>query len=95
MEVTESSLIKKVWDIADLVASAGVGFTDYVAQLTYLLFLKMDQENVELMGGKSQIPEGVTLERPSRRGGRGPKILIRKNYPDAIPRRWIDRNNLY
>lgn len=43
---TEQSLTKKVWNMADVLAAAGVGFTDYITQLTYLLFLKMDQENV-------------------------------------------------
>lgn len=35
----ESTLLKKVWDIANVLSSAGVGFTDYVTQLTYILFL--------------------------------------------------------
>ena len=39
-------------------AGAGVGFTDYLTQLTYLLFLKMDQENVDLYGDASAIPKG-------------------------------------
>ena len=38
---SESTLIKKVGDIANVLASAGVGFTDYLTQLTYILFLKM------------------------------------------------------
>lgn len=38
----ESTLLKKVWDIANVLAAAGVGFTDYITQLTYILFLKMD-----------------------------------------------------
>ena len=42
--LTEQSLVKKVWDIADVLSSAGVSFTDYITQLTYLLFLKMDNE---------------------------------------------------
>ena len=40
--LTEQSLVKKIWDIADVLSSAGVSFTDYITQLTYLLFLKMD-----------------------------------------------------
>lgn len=53
----ESTLIKKVWDIANVLASAGVGFTDYIIQLTYILFLKMDNEK-ELLGLGSSIPDG-------------------------------------
>ena len=54
---TESALIKKVGDIANVLASAGVGFTDYITQLTYILFLKMDEEK-ESMGLPSTIPDG-------------------------------------
>ncbi len=55
---TEQSLVKKVWNMADVLSSAGVGFTDYITQLTYLLFLKMDSEKVELIGTKSSLPKG-------------------------------------
>lgn len=54
---TEQSLTKKVWNMADVLAAAGVGFTDYITQLTYLLFLKMDDENEDFFG-KSAIPDG-------------------------------------
>ncbi len=54
---SESALLNKVWQIANVLASAGVGFTDYVTQLTYILFLKMDDEKEEL-GLGSSIPEG-------------------------------------
>jgi len=54
---SESALLKKVWDIANVLASAGVGFTDYVTQLTYIMFLKMDSEKEALKLGSS-IPEG-------------------------------------
>ena len=53
----ESTLLKKVWDIANVLSSAGVGFTDYVTQLTYILFLKMDEEK-ETLGLNSTVPEG-------------------------------------
>ena len=54
---SESALLKKVWDIAAVLAAAGVGFTDYITQLTYILFLKMDDEREEL-GFNSALPEG-------------------------------------
>ena len=55
---TEAGLTKKVWQIADIMAGAGVGFTDYLTQLTYLLFLKMDDERVNFIGETSAIPTG-------------------------------------
>ena len=57
---SEQSLIKKVWNMATVLAGQGVGFPDYITQLTYLLFLKMDEENVELFDEESAIPEGCT-----------------------------------
>ena len=52
------SLTKKVWNLATTLAGQGIGFTDYITQLTYLLFLKMDDENVQTFGDDSAIPEG-------------------------------------
>lgn len=54
---SEQALVKKVSDIANVLAAAGVGFTDYITQLTYILFLKMDDEREEY-GLISSIPDG-------------------------------------
>ena len=53
----EQALTKKVWNMADVLAAAGIGFTDYIIQLTYLLFLKMDFEK-ESYGLGSALPDG-------------------------------------
>lgn len=55
---TEQSLIKKVWQLADVLAGVGIGYTDYITQLTYLLFLKMDDESTNTFGETSAIPDG-------------------------------------
>ena len=52
------SLTKKVWNLATTLAGQGIGFTDYITQLTYVLFLKMDDENIQTFGEDSAIPEG-------------------------------------
>ena len=52
----ESALLAKVWNIANVLSAAGVGFTDYITQLTYILFLKMDDEK-ETMGLTSYLPD--------------------------------------
>ena len=54
----EQALTKKVWNLATTLSGQGIGYTDYVTQLTYLLFLKMDAENEELFEETSSIPEG-------------------------------------
>ena len=56
MEHNEQSLVQKVWQLADVLAAAGVAFTDYIVQLTYVLFLKMDSE-AEALGIESKIPK--------------------------------------
>ena len=55
---TEQTLTKKVWNLATTLSGQGIGYTDYVTQLTDLLFLKMDAENEELFEEASSIPEG-------------------------------------
>ena len=55
---TEQTLTKKVWNLATTLAGQGIGYTDYITQLTYLLFLKMDAENEKLFEETSSIPEG-------------------------------------
>lgn len=49
------ALADKVWKMADVLRKTGVSFTDYVSQLTYLLFLKMDAEQVEIYGNTSAL----------------------------------------
>jgi len=51
-----SSLVSKVWNYAHVLRDQGIGYGDYVEQITFLLFLKMDQERTELLGEPSIIP---------------------------------------
>lgn len=76
---TEQSIIKKVWTLATTLAGQGVGFTDYITQLTYLLFLKMDKENREL-GEDSAIPEGYQWEELTALDGTD----LLKQYEDTL-----------
>ncbi len=55
---TIQDLLNKVKSLANVLAGAGIGFTDYISQLTYLLFLKMDDEKVKTFDDESTIPEG-------------------------------------
>src|SRR5699024_7249553 len=42
--MTESSIISKVWNFAHVLRDDGVGYGDYLEQITFLLFLKMADE---------------------------------------------------
>lgn len=50
------SLVSKVWNYAHVLRDQGISYGDYVEQITFLLFLKMDQERAELLGDPSIIP---------------------------------------
>lgn len=42
--MTTSSIVSKVWSFCNPLRDVGVGYGDYLEQLTYLLFLKMADE---------------------------------------------------
>tara|TARA_R110002072_G_scaffold182916_2_gene339167 strand:+ start:8783 stop:10240 length:1458 start_codon:yes stop_codon:yes gene_type:complete len=50
------ALVSKVWNYAHVLRDQGVSFGDYLEQITFLLFLKMDQERDSLLGEGSAIP---------------------------------------
>lgn len=54
--MTNEQLVAKVWNYAHVLRDQGISYGDYIEQITYLLFLKMDQERVELLGEGSAIP---------------------------------------
>jgi type I restriction enzyme M protein len=51
-----AGLVSKVWNYAHVLRDQGISYGDYVEQITFLLFLKMDQERSELLGEASIIP---------------------------------------
>jgi type I restriction enzyme M protein len=52
-----SNLVSRVWNYAHVLRRQGVPFGDYIEQITYLLFLKMDEEREEMLGEASGIPD--------------------------------------
>ena len=46
--MAESAITKKIWNIAGVLRDGGVSMSDYLEQLTYLLFLKMVDEDAQL-----------------------------------------------
>ena len=59
-------LVQKLWNYCNILRDDGLSYGDYVEQLTFLLFLKMADEQAKPPFNKpSLIPEGKN--RPSRR----------------------------
>jgi len=51
-----STIVQRLWNYCNVLRDDGMSYGDYVEQLTYLLFLKMDHENSSMLGKASAIP---------------------------------------
>lgn len=56
MPEDHGSLVSKVWNYAHVLRDEGIPYGDYLEQITYLLFLKMDDERETLLGEASRVP---------------------------------------
>lgn len=76
-----ASVISKVWGFANMLRDDGVGYGDYLEQLTYLLFLKMaDEYSKPPYNRKLSIPEGYGWESLTEK--RGAELEI--HYSDLL-----------
>ena len=57
MSTQSSTIVQRLWNYCNVLRDDGMSYGDYVEQLTYLLFLKMDQEGSAMLGLPSSIPE--------------------------------------
>lgn len=55
--MNESSLVQKVWNYATVLRNEGVHYGAYISQISFLLFLKMDEEAASHLGEPSALPE--------------------------------------
>ena len=55
--MSPSQIVSKLWSYCNLLRDTGVGTLDYIEQLTFLLFLKMADEQYQLTGVRV-VPEG-------------------------------------
>jgi hypothetical protein len=82
-----ASILSKVWNYAHVFKNAGVGYGDYVEQITYLLFLKLADEMTEL-GFDNPIPDEFKWTELSSKSGdalewSGATWTIRKDRPEG------------
>lgn len=84
--MTESTLISKVWNFANVLRDDGVSYGDYLEQITYLLFLKMADEmskppynkdiafpRIKDVEGK-EVPDGEYCNWPTLSSKRGAEL---------------------
>ena len=74
-----SSLVSKVWNYAHVLRDQGISYGDYVEQITYLLFLKMDEERSELLGEPSIIPDAYRWDKLVSKDGDDLEVQYRKS----------------
>ncbi len=55
MSIESSTIVQRLWNYCNVLRDDGMSYGDYVEQLTYLLFLKMDDENVHVLNKPSAI----------------------------------------
>ena len=70
--MTDSSIISKIWNLAGVLRDDGVGYGDYLEQITYLLFLKMADE-------LNKPPYSKGLVFPKLKDVDGTKLLMAKS----------------
>lgn len=64
-----AQIVQKLWNYCNILRDDGLSYGDYVEQLTYLLFLKMADEQSKLKGKSSPIPKGYDWESLLSRDG--------------------------
>ena len=52
-----ATIVQRLWNYCNVLRDDGMSYGDYVEQLTYLLFLKMDYENREMLNKPSAIAD--------------------------------------
>jgi len=69
MSSQSATIVQRLWNYCNVLRDDGVSYGDYVEQLTYLLFLKMDDEQVRELSKPSAIPQGLGWQSLRERDG--------------------------
>ena len=67
--MNEQALVAKVWNYAHVLRDDGVSFGDYLGQISFLLFLKMDKERTQALGEPSALPAHCQWDAIATRAG--------------------------
>ena len=79
MNTDPKAMVQKLWDYCDVLRDDGLSYGDYLEQLTYLLFLKMADEQYELLGERVVPPEYGWQSLLNRSG-----VNLEEHYNDAL-----------
>jgi type I restriction enzyme M protein len=61
--MSSANIVQKLWNYCDVLRDDGMGYGDYVEQLTYLLFLKMaDERSKPPYSQVSMVPENYNWQ---------------------------------
>ena len=69
MTADSKVLVDKLWDYCKVLRDDGLSYGEYLEQLTYLLFLKMADEQYEHLGGQEVVPAELNWTSLLRRSG--------------------------
>ena len=79
MNTDPKAMVQKLWDYCDVLRDDGLSYGDYLEQLTYLLFLKMADEQYELLGERVVPPEYGWQSLLNRSG-----VNLEEHYNEAL-----------
>ena len=82
MTLDQHALVQKLWDFCDVLRDDGLSYGDYIEQLTYLLFLKMADEQHQLLDEERVVPEGFEWASLLRRSG----VALEDHYRHTLRR---------
>ena len=86
------SLVAKVWNFAHVLRDQGVSYQVYISQISYLLFLKMDEERASRRSAKprccrrARAKNEISLGDSTRFGSSSPalKNISLPEYPKSV-----------
>lgn len=85
MSNESSTIVQRLWKYCNVLRDDGVSYGDYVEQLTYLLFLKMADEQTRPPFNKdSKIPQGLDWQSLLDRDGAELEIHYRKIWSPLV-----------
>ena len=89
-----TALVSKLWNYCSILRDDGLSYGDYVEQLTFLLFLKMADEQSRLRGTLSTIPKGKDWPSLLAKEGIERNILETAFIPYLQPARRVPHTSL-